>query len=244
MHRRTFINLCFPTARSDIFRVAAALLLLFAANTVNAQISDNATIVSDYRYRGVSLSHGRPEAQVDVGYDSPNGWYTGILASGVRLDSADTQQFVAYTGYAGTLLSGLNWDVGASDVRFVGKSKFNYVEEFVGLTSDHFNARIYFSPRYFDQEARTIYSELNAVYSLQDNFQLLAHVGLLHSLAVSDGAQLKSASRYDGRIGVNAKVADWNVQLAWVAIRKQSTPYPQYDDGNPRAVVLGISYSY
>jgi uncharacterized protein (TIGR02001 family) len=229
---------------SDIFRVAAVLLLLIAANIANAQISGSATIVSDYRYRGVSLSQGRPEAQVDVGYDSPSGWYAGILTSGVRVDDADTAQFVAYGGYAGKFLSGLNWEAGASGVRFMGESDYNYAEEFVGLTSDHFNARIYFSPSYFAEQTRTVYAELNAVSSLQDHFQLLAHIGLLHLLAVSDESSSESASRYDGRIGANAKVADWNVQLALVALQKKSALYPQYEDRNPRALVLSISYSF
>jgi uncharacterized protein (TIGR02001 family) len=244
MHRRTFINQCFPTVRADLFRVAVALLFLIEASNVNAQISGNATIVSDYRYRGVSLSQGRSEAQVDVGYDSPNGWYTGMLASGVRLNYADTEQFVAYAGYAGKFLSGLNWEVGASDDRFDKAPGYDYVEEFVGLTSDHFNARIYFSPSYLDQETRSIYAELNAAYSLQEHFQLLAHVGLLHPFAATDGSSSELASRYDGRIGIDAKVADWNAQLAWVALQKKSTPYPYYDDRNPHAVVLSISYSF
>jgi len=231
-------------ARCDIVRVAAALLLLVLANMAQAQISGNATIVSDYRYRGVSLSQGKPEAQVDIGYDSSNGWYSGILASGARLNYADTEQLVAYAGYAGRFLSELNWEVGASDVRFVDNSDYNYVEEFVGLSTDHFNARISFSPSYFDSQTRTIYAELNAVYPLQDHLQLLAHIGSLHYLVISDESSSMATSRYDGRIGVNAKFSDWNVQLAWVAIQKTSAYYPRYEDRNPRATVLSVSYSF
>ncbi|HXA47901.1 MAG TPA: TorF family putative porin [Burkholderiaceae bacterium] len=229
-----------------VFRVAAVVLPLVAANIVNAQISGNATIVSDYRYRGVSLSQGRPVAQVDVGYDNPNGWYAGILASGVKLDYTETEQYVAYTGYAGKFLSGMNWEAGASDVRFVGESGYNYAEEFIGLTSDHFNGRVYFSPSYFDHDAHTVYAELNAAYPFQDHFQLLAHIGLLYTLRVDNGPPSPPdvPSRYDGRVGVNVKVVDWNVQLAWVALQKRSTQYPHYDDRNPHAIVLGVSYAF
>jgi len=227
-----------------MFRAAGMLLFLVGLNTAHAQISGNATIVSDYRYRGVSLSQGKPEAQVDVDYDSSNGWYAGMLASGVKLGYTESEQYVAYAGYSGKFLSGLNWEAGASNVRFAGKPEYNYIEEFVGLTSDHFNGRIYFSPSYFDQETRSIYAELNAAYSLQDNFQLLAHIGLLHYLTISDESTSETASRYDGRIGVNTKVADWNIQLAWVALQRRSTQYPHYDDRNPHTVVLSVSYSF
>jgi uncharacterized protein (TIGR02001 family) len=246
MHRRSFIPSFFLNLQSGTLRATLMILLLVAANGAFAQVSGNATLVSDYRYRGVSLSQGKPEAQVDVGYDSSNGWYAGALASGVKLGYTDTEQFVAYAGYAGKFLSELNWEVGASDVHFAGKSEYNYVEEFAGLTSDHFNARIYLSPSYFDQETRTIYAELNAVYPFQDHFQLLAHIGLLHPLTGTVGSPSSSevASRYDGRVGVNAKVADWNVQLAWVALQKRSTQFHYYDDRNPHAIVLSVSYSF
>jgi uncharacterized protein (TIGR02001 family) len=248
MHRKSFIKRGFSNVPGDMFRVVVMLLFLAATNTVNAQVSGSATLVSDYRYRGVSLSQGMPEAQVDIGYDSPSGWYAGMLGSGVRLNDirngVNTEQFVAYAGYAGKILSGLNWEVGASDERFIGNSAYDYLEEFVGLTSDHFNARIYFSPSYFDQDVRTVYAELNAAYSLQDHVQLLAHAGLLHPLEAANGFPSASASRYDGRIGVNAPFDNWNFQLAWVTLQKKTTLYPHYDDRNPHAVVLSISYSF
>lgn len=226
----------------DLFRVVLALLFIAATNTAHAQISGTASIVSDYRYRGASLSEGRPEAQVDLGYDSPSGWYAGMFASGVRINAADMGQFIGYAGYAGKISSGLTWEAGASDERYTGNSAYNYTEEFVGLTYDHFNARIYYSPNYIALGTRSIYTEVNAAYSLQDHVQLLAHVGYLHYMDAIDGWE--STSRYDGRIGVNAAYDDWNFQLAWVTLQRISTPYPSYDDRNPHAVVLSVSRSF
>lgn len=240
MPQKQFISRKFPTLQSDTYGVALVLLLL--APTAHAQFSGDATIVSDYRYRGVSLSQGNPEAQVSVGYDHPEGWYAGGLLSGVKLYDLNTEQVVTYAGYAGQLLSGLSWEGGVSSSSFLRESDYNYTEIFIGATAENYSGRIYYSPSYFDQNARTVYAEFNAAYPLQDNLQILAHAGVLHLITSSDVSP--SSSRYDYRIGMNVKVADWNVQLAWITLQKKSTEYPQYEDLHPHTFLLSASYSF
>lgn len=243
MLRRQFINGRFRTRPGDALRLATAFLCLTAAGAAMAQISGNASLVSDYRYRGVSLSQGKPEAQIELDYDSPSGWYAGALASGAKFESADAKQLVAYGGYVGRLSAGVNWEAGASSASFAGASSYNYTEAFAGLMSETYSGRIYFSPNYFDQKTRTVYAEINAAYLLGENLHLLAHGGFLYPL--SDGGRFsESSSRYDGRLAVSAKIADWNAQLAWVLLQKKFTEYPQYEDRNPRAVVLSVTYAF
>jgi uncharacterized protein (TIGR02001 family) len=242
MRPRQFINQQCSTSKSDSFRVALVLLLLTAAQLVHAQISGDATLVSDYRYRGVSLSQGGPEAQLSVGYDHPDGWYAGGLLSGAKLNDHDTQQLVGYAGYSGQLWSGLSWESGVSSTSFLQTSDYNYKEVFIGATSENYSARIYYSPSYFDLYTRSIYAEFNAVYLLQDKLQLLAHAGVLHSNTGNN--ESPSSSRFDCRIGINAKFVDWDVQLAWVALQKKSTEYPQYEDRHPHIFLLSASYSF
>jgi uncharacterized protein (TIGR02001 family) len=244
MHRRRFISTAFPSTPGDILRVVIGLLSLFAITTTQAQISGSATVVSDYRFRGVSLSQGNPEAQVNIGYDNPNGMYAGGFASGVDLNGVDAEQFIAYGGYTSRLPSGLSWEAGVTSAVYSGISHLNYSEAFAGLTSDNYSARIYYSPRYLDQNTSTLYAELNAAYTLEEDWRLLAHVGLLHPLSDSNIGSSELVSRYDGRLAINARIADWNAQLAWVVLQEKSTLYPQYQDRNPRAVILSVSYSF
>jgi uncharacterized protein (TIGR02001 family) len=244
MRRRRFISAEFPPLPGDKVRVAAVLLFLFAGPAAQAQISGNASLVSDYRLRGVSLSQGNPEAQLDLQYDSPRGWYAGGFASGAKLYDVATQEYVAYGGYAARLPTGLSWEAGASSAFFENASRYNYSEAFVGLSSDNFSGRIYLSPHYFDQKNRTAYAELNATFSLLENLRFLAHAGLLHQFSNSDQTSDAAISRFDYRIGLNAKIADWNVQLSWVALQTKPTEYPHYEDRNPRATVLSVSYSF
>jgi len=214
-----------------------------ATQTGLAQLSGDVTVVSDYRYRGVSLSQGNPEPQVNLGYDHPDGWYAGALVSGVRLEGISTEQLVAYAGYTAALRENVSWEGGVSGTRFRQASDYSYNEVYLGLTSDNCSARIYYSPSYFYQYARTIYGEVNVAFPLHDKVQLLAHIGVLHQL---DGTALNTAipSRFDYRLGINARIAEWNVQLALTGLQKKSSNYPQYEDLHARTLLLSASYPF
>ena len=108
MHRKRFICRETSTSIGDALRVAVAMFVLLSGTAAWAQTSGSATIVSDYRYRGVSLSEGHSAAQITLGYDSPSGWYAGGFASSARLDYVNAEQLIAYAGYTRRLSSGLN----------------------------------------------------------------------------------------------------------------------------------------
>ena len=55
-------------------RWVIAILIVLPGCEARAQVSGTVSLVSDYRLRGISLSDGEPEPQVNLGYDSPGGW--------------------------------------------------------------------------------------------------------------------------------------------------------------------------
>lgn len=219
MPRKQFHNIGLCQLLCASLRAAAAWLCL--AGVASAQVNGNLTVVSEYRYRGIALSQGKPVAQIELNYDSPGGWYAGALASGAQFDSGQAEQLLAYGGYVRRLTAGLSWDAGVSRASFAGAPDYNYSEVFIGLTSETYSGRMYFSPSYFDQQLRTLYAEINATYLLSGNFYLLAHCGLLYPLTGRDNF-FQSASRYDGRLALSAKNGDWNTQLAWVWLQKKN----------------------
>jgi uncharacterized protein (TIGR02001 family) len=246
MHPKKFISRYCTLSQSDKLFVALAFVLLCSANDAVAQFSGSAALVSDYRYRGVSLSQGNPEPQLSLSYDHPDGWYAGGLVSGVNLEGAESQQLVAYGGYSRVLNSelfpGVSWEGGISSTTFRQASDYNYSEAYIGLTSGNYSARVYYSPSYFYQNARTVYAEFNAAYTLRDNLELTAHAGLLDELSNSDTAL--PGTRYDCRFGIATRINDWNVQLAVTALQKKSTYYPHYEDQHPKTLLLSVAYSF
>lgn len=96
-----------------------------AAHAVD--LSANAGVVSDYRFRGISLSDRDPALQggVDLSFDS--GLYVGTWASTIdEYGGADVEVDV-YAGYAGE--TGLiDYGIGAAAYVYPGGEDVNYVE--------------------------------------------------------------------------------------------------------------------
>lgn len=212
--------------------VSAALL---NAAPVAAQISGSASVVSQYRYRGMPLSAGRPEPQFRLNHDGKAGWYAGIFASGIRLDDSEPgdAQVIGYAGVARRRPTGLVWEIGATQSMFLQTSSFNYAEVFAGFTSGNLNGRLYFSPDYFGSSVRTLYAEVNGTYPLHRRMELFGHVGFLRALSGTRSYSAYPANRRDMSVGANVSPGNWNMRLAWVAATKGDDDRMFYENGNP-----------
>src|SRR5664279_3555744 len=82
--RTTRIRCLRTEIRLRLLRALALGSILFAASA-EAQFTANASVVSDYRFRGVSLSDQKPAVQASVNWDDADGWYAGAFASTVQL---------------------------------------------------------------------------------------------------------------------------------------------------------------
>jgi uncharacterized protein (TIGR02001 family) len=235
-----------PAYQPPALNGALALALLLAAGGAAAQTSGSVTLLSDYRFRGLSLSDDAPSAQLGLNYDSPQGWYAGAQAAGANLRERGMVQLTAYGGLARRLASGWSWEAGASASGFTRSHDSDYTEWYAGLASERLGLRLYFSPRYFGRDLRTAYGEANGFYPVSDNVKLVLHGGALRYLP-RDGADVPT--RYDGRLGLAAALGDWNVQLAWVTASSRGPgtgayPSPYYAAPSRQALVLSVAYAF
>src|SRR5215471_8296027 len=97
-------------------RNAIALGMFLFAGSCWAQLSGNATLVSNYWYRGISLSNDNPAAQVGIGFDHTSGWYAGAVGSSVELNDQTKRglQILTYAGYARRASADSSWEAGIS----------------------------------------------------------------------------------------------------------------------------------
>ena len=79
-------------SKGGVFRHAVSLCFALIAANVSAQVSGSLTLVSDYRFRGVSLSHNNPAAQLGAVYDDARGWYAGAFAVRAFVSHPDSAQ--------------------------------------------------------------------------------------------------------------------------------------------------------
>jgi uncharacterized protein (TIGR02001 family) len=82
------------------------------------EVSFNAALTSDYRYRGLSQTRFKPAIQGGADYvNNPTGFYLGIWASTIKwtedLGGGGNVEFDVYGGKRGDIGGGFSYDVGA-----------------------------------------------------------------------------------------------------------------------------------
>lgn len=228
------------------WRGAFALWFFFVSTETLAQISGSASLLSDYRYRGVSLSHNRPAAQLAVNYDNASGWYGGGFASTVQLGypTGRELQGIAFGGYARRMPSGVSWDVGVDYSAFTGGLGYDYAEVYVGVASEDVSARLYYAPRYFGQDEGVLYGEINASWQLIERVRLLAHAGASWNNSQYAYGRPVDQHVFDASVGVIVDLDQFAVQLSWVGINSLNAPYPVPAPNHKNGVVLLLSWSF
>lgn len=227
---------------------AVALWGLLLAIEARAQVTGSVAVVSDYRFRGVSLSDENPALQLGVAYDHTSGLYAGVFASTVSLaeQTGRNGQLLSYVGYARRLRSGSTWEVGAAHSTFFSSSAYDYPELYCGFTSGNVSGRLYYSPDYFGQGRHGLYAELNGVRPLRERLRLVGHIGVLHVEGPGEESVSSSRNPFDIRAGIDVNLDTASVQLSWVASDGINGSYPVSDNRNlhRHAFVLSLSRSF
>lgn len=118
-----------------LYGTATALALL--SPTAHAQppsVEANVSLVSDYRFRGVSLSDESIALQggVDLGWES--GFYTGFWGSTIEPVGSSELELDLYGGYGGETLAGLGYDIGVLVYTYPDQDDALYAELYGGVS--------------------------------------------------------------------------------------------------------------
>jgi len=199
------------------------------------------SVQSDARFRGVSYSDEKPNAQATLTYDGTSGWYGGALLTKVHF--GPWVQSTLLQGYAGRvfgLATGLDAEAGVQVNRFDGITRYNYGEAYVGLLAERWNARLYASNDYYGTKQRSLYAELNLNWPLSASVQAFAHAGVIDTRG---GAYAPHSSRTDWRAGAAWRYGVAELQLAWVGAGRGG-PYTWTADEHRQTWVLGLSVAF
>lgn len=220
------------------------MLLCTACGPAAAQFGGSIAIDTDYRFRGVTLSDGRPDARIGVAYDDPAGWYGGASLTRVIFEPGRYHAALsAYAGYTQAWTPTLRWEAGATRTWFDGDARYDYSEAYVGLGGDAWSARAYLSGNYYGSDVHTGYLELDGSWPLAASLRAIAHLGALLSLhgELDDG---RSRLRTDARLGARWHPADGvALQLAWTG-SSTGGPYASAYERKRAAIVLSVSCAF
>ncbi|WP_431276526.1 TorF family putative porin [Variovorax ureilyticus] len=230
-----------PTAG---LRVALGPVLCLACGVAFAQVGGSIAFLSDYRYRGVSLSDDRPTFRLGLGYDDPSGWFAGASLAGVSLGPYARRQVqvLGYAGYAGRVSDRIGWEAGATGVHFGADSYDDYGEVFTGLNGERWSMRLHYSPDYFGSGVRTVYGEFNVGLPLSQLIRVTAHAGALQRVG---GVRAQGMGlNLDASLGLAIARDAWEVRLEWVG-GERSAIYPTlYGRESSGALVLTAAISF
>lgn len=193
-------------------RHITAIACIAAVGTAHAQVSGSVGVVSDYRYRGYSLSAGDPAVQGSVAWDGASGAYAGLFASSVRPHGhRGGALWMPYAGFARRDRQGRSWDIGVRYSHFANDDDFDYPELHVGVATRHVAVRVHYADEYFGGTPGA-YAEIDGDVPLSDRLRLSLHAGAAHAL--DDGGD---GTRLDARVGLSWTTRVCDASIAWHA---------------------------
>ena len=159
-----------------VLATAATAGVASAEGTVTA----NVAVVSDYVFRGISLSDNGPAIQGGADYTA-DAWYAGVWASSVT-EGIEMDVYAGVTPTTGPV----DWDIGAIGYFYPGAdddgAEFDYYEIKVGASHEFTEqisagAEVYYSPENFGETGNALYWEINGTYQINDAIAVDAHYG-------------------------------------------------------------------
>jgi len=209
-----------------------------------AEVGAVISAYSDLRYRGVSLSDGRPVGILDLSYDASNGLYAAL--SGSIVASNEGLRPLGLTlngGYARPIGRGLSADVGFVHWHYSHYSEVPtgraYSELYAGISAKNVGTRFSLSPNYVGQSRWTLHGEINGHADLTPNLYLDGELGALFPLG-NYGTTRHVRPIWDARVGLAQRVGRISLHAAVSARGKRSDVYGSW--GRRRVgVILGIS---
>jgi uncharacterized protein (TIGR02001 family) len=203
------------------------------------------SVFSDDRFRGVSVSDGRPVGTLELSYDAPNGLYASLSGSVVaaRGEGIRALSLIFNGGYAKQLRSGLTVDAGIVHSRYSHYSGLasgrDYTEIYAGLAGKILGGRISVSPNYFGAARWTVHSEVDVHFDLSQRTSLEGEAGLLVPLGDS-GYEGNLRAQFDARLSIAQRAGRLTFHAAVTGRGGSAALYGRREHDRV-ALVLGFS---
>lgn len=159
------------------------MALLAFAGAASAQWTSTVTLVSDYEYRGVSLSKENPALQASVDYAFDNGLAVGAWATNLDYgpDYDGSYEVDGYVTFTRSVSESTQWSVGLNAFTYPDSNRAlrieSYVEGYADVTLGGLNLAQWYAPDYGNLGVAELYTEANYTWTLPRDFALRAHAG-------------------------------------------------------------------
>ncbi len=170
---------------SKIFMFIIAVSI--ASHAQSSGFSGKVVLVSDYIFRGISLTGNEPGIQGGFQYNHDSGFYGGIFAKSVDFENPTVDTSIEIDNYIGYQFKAgpLNFDMRAIYFAFPETSRFNFPEFYfaVGYPTEHvtYHAFAIYSAAFLDDKNNdALYLNAGGTVHLPKEFNLRLAVGHQH----------------------------------------------------------------
>lgn len=202
-------------------------------------LTGGVAVVSDYRFRGVSLSDKDFAVQPYLTVKHESGLYVGAWGSNISENAGDDVEVDLYAGFAGG--EEVTYDIGATYFLYPGVSGLNYVEFTGKLGSTYGPATVGVQLSYAPSQDNTgnvdnIYFGTNATIALPNS-----PISIVGSMGVEDGAFSAGSEKVDWSLGLTAAVSGFTLGVSYVDANRRTIFAPEDSSGG---VVFSVSYGF
>lgn len=202
-------------------------------------VSGGAALVSDYRFRGVSLSDKGIAIQPFLTVKHESGLYVGAWGSNIAENAGDDLELDLYAGFSGG--DKLTYDIGATYYVYPGVSSVNYVEFTGKLGSTLGPATVGVQLSYAPSQDNTgnddnLYLGSSATIAVPNS-----PISIVGTLGMEDGAFTAGNDKLDWSLGLNAAVSGFTLGASYVDTNRRSIFAPK---DSTAALVFSVSYGF
>ena len=233
------------------------LALAQAAAKSPHTLTGNMSIVSDYRFRGISQTFEQPAIQGGIDYSHASGFYLGnwnSSVSGLSYPGGGGIEMDLYGGYK-KAFGDIGFDVGLLQYYYpkaataTGAEKYDTLEGYIGVTwkwlsakysttlTDYFGVNSISTGTTNGDSEGSGYLELNASYEIAPKLTLIGHIG---QQTVKNYGNLDYT---DYKIGATYDLSGWVLGAAYVDTDTDVFTAGGKDMGKGTAV-LSVSKSF
>jgi len=202
-------------------------------------VTGGVALVSDYRFRGVSLSGKDFAVQPYLTVSHESGLYVGAWGSNLSENDGNDVELDLYAGFSGG--DEITYDIGATYYVYPGVSNVNYVEFTGKVGSTMGPATVGVQLSYVPSQGNTgdednVYVATNTTIALPNS-----PISIVGSLGVEDGAFTAGSKKLDWSLGMTAAISDFTLGVSYVDTNRR-TIFASKDSS--AGVVFTLSYGF
>jgi len=230
-------------------KVILALMLVAGVSAAQAEVTGNASLTSDYRFRGVSQTQNAPAVQGGVDFAHSSGFYAGNWNSSISSELYPGSAGVENDVYAGFKkeFGGVTVDAGVLGYMYPrATTNTNTTEVYVGASYNVLSVKYSRSiTNYFGvaDSKNSSYIQADANVPLADKLSAVAHYG---RTSVNNNAAFDYS---DYNVGAAYNVQGWTVAAKYHSNTNKGASFETANTVNGQklyknAVVVSVSRSF